>query len=241
MQTNIHDVFVTDTDYDVDEETLASVFTVEPGLIVRAPSSVVDKLKVGHMVRFVSSINATDYLTVRAISAPDASSEVEITIDNSVDLPVHQDFKIHLIRQWVPKTLPLKSRFQHITQVEILAYTIVGLTSASGWEEHQDHVPPNLEYVGFEIKELPGFAKSTNPYMENMLAVIPTRMPAYHPYSWLEARDSMIFVPDGMFRTVYNSPLLAVNTLTPRLLDRKGDLVRAARFHVWLRVTVLEK
>jgi hypothetical protein len=72
--------------------------------------------------------------------------------------------------------------------------------------------------------------------MEHMLAVLPTHMTAYHPSSWNDARDAMIYLPDNMAMSRFESQLLAVNSITPRLVNRKGDTVLAARFHLWLQL-----
>jgi hypothetical protein len=243
-KTKTLDLFVTDIDYSADEEQVGRCWTQTPGKRVETDGAFASKLKVGLMVRFLSATTATDYMTIRSVRLPGVVyiGNSWFTVDTAVELPNADTFYIQLVRQWIPKTLPLQTRFQHVTAVEILAYTLVGLSSATAWETHaEDETPPNLEFVGLEIKELPGRMLSTNRYMQNALAVLPTHMDSYHPNSWLEARDAMIFVPSCMARTDYETPLLAVNSITPQFIDRRGGLVRAVRFHLWLRLTVIEK
>lgn len=250
-KTKTLDLFVTDTDYSVDEERVGIAYTIVPGQKVETDGEydTEGKLKVGLMVRFVNTTTATDYMTIRSVQERLPGRFYAggrwFTVDTSVDLPGTGDeskmFQIQLVRQWIPKTLPLLTRFQNVTQVELMAYTLVGLSSATAWETQTADTPPNLEFIGLDITELPGRMLSTNRFMQNTLAVLPTHMDSYHPNSWLEARDAMVFLPSCMARTEYETPLLAVNSITPRLLDRRGNLVRAVRFHLWLRLTVIEK
>jgi hypothetical protein len=249
MKTKTLDLFVTDTDYDLDQTAIGYVYTTTAGLQIECGQSgrpeqipiIIGRLKAamlanGLVVRFVSTSVTTDFITVRAIG------DTNFTVDNAVDLPIASGFKCYIVRPWVQRPLQLATRFQHVVAVELVAYALVGLSSLTLWEDQStSSAPPSIDFVGLEIKELPGRAMSTNRYMQNMLAVLPTHAAAYHPSSWTEAKDSMIFVPHCMMKTTYDQPLVAVNTLTPRLVDRRGDPVMAARFHLWLRLTVLDQ
>lgn len=240
MKTKTLDLFVTDTDYDTDQTIAGSVYTTTAGLVVQATSLVTAALKAatrpsGLVVRFISGTVTTDFITVRAID------ETSFVVDNAVDLPIASSFNCYIVRPFIQRSLQLNTRFQHVVGVELVAYTLVGLSSMTLWEEQTTNTPPCIDFVGLEIKELPGRTVSTNRYMQNMLAVLPTHASAYHPSSWTEAKDAMIFVPHCMMKTTYDQPLVAVNTITPKLVDRRGSEVLAARFHIWLKLTVLDE
>jgi hypothetical protein len=244
-KTKTLDLFVTDTDYDKDQETIGAASTLAPGLVVQAEPSAIAalkaasaalSLKTGIVVRFVSATVTTDFITVRRVL------EDSFIVENAVDLPAAANFQCVLVRQWSERPLALQTRFQHIVAVELMAYALVGLSSLTLWEDQAaSNAPPNIDFVALEIKELPGRVLSTNRFMQNALAILPTHMGAYHPSSWTEAKDAMVFVPSCMMKTEYEQPILAVNTITPKLIDRRGDAVMAARFHMWLRLTVLDQ
>ena len=242
MRTKTLDLFVTETDYDLDEVSIGSVNTTSAGLVVNASASVITALKaatssqrVSVVVRFVSIGATTTLVTVRSVDT------TTFTVAIAVDLPVSAQFTCALVKQWTVRSLPLATRFQHVVAVELVAYALVGLSSLSLWEGQSAATPPSMDYVGLEIKELPGRTMSTNRFMQNMLAVLPTHMSAYHPRSWAEANDMMIFVPPCSMKTTYDQPIPAINCITPALIDRRGGPVTAARFHIWLRLTVLDQ
>lgn len=242
-RTKTLDLFVTDTDYDKDQTPIGVVSTVGASLTVTADAAAIEALKQASnagrrqvVVRFISATMITDYITVRAVA--DTTFTVEVAVEL---VAATGPWSCVLVRPWGERALNLTSRFQHVIGVEILAYTLVGLSTLSLWEDEDTGKPPSIDFVGLEIKELPGRTLSTNRYMQNTLAVLPTHVSAYHPSSWTEAKDAMIFVPQGMMKTVYDEPLPAVNSITPKLIDRRGDSVGATRFHVWLRLTVVDR
>lgn len=244
MKTKTLDLFVTDTDYDKDQTPIGAVSTTAASLTVTADASVVTAIRAASnaerqkvVVRFISSSMITDYITVRSVV-----NNTSFIVENAVELTAETGpWSCVLVRPWGERTLNLTTRFQHVVAAELLAYTLVGLSTLSLWEDEDAGKPPSIDFVGLEIKELPGRAMSTNRYMQNMFAVLPTHVSAYHPSSWTEAKDAMIFVPHCMMRTEYAQPLPAVNSITPRLVDRRGESVGATRFHLWLRLTVLEQ
>jgi hypothetical protein len=236
MKTRTLDLFVTEKDYDVDETALGPAETAGASLVVTTTPQVLAQLITPCIVRFVSTTLVTDFIAVRT------KTDTTFTVENTVNLPAAQNFTVHLVHKWIASPLKLTTRFQHVLQVVVMAYALVGISSASLWEDHEQwSVPPSQDYVGLEIKELPGRILSTNRFMQSMLAVLPTHSSSYHPSSWVEAKDSMIFLPEGLARTVYEQPVATVNSITPRLVDRRGDTVIAARFHLWLRLKVHEE
>ena len=138
------------------------------------------------------------------------------------------------MRRWIPVPLPLTTGFKLVTAVEVKGFAFCGLSSGNLYEGTTG--VPQQDFIGLQIAELPGRVVSTNPYMQSCLAVLPTHMQAYHPSSWNDARDAMLILPEGMAKTSFPSPLTAVNTITPRLVDRRGSTINAARFHLWLRI-----
>jgi hypothetical protein len=165
-----------------------------------------------------------------------AASEIqqEFRVDAPVILIYGQDYSCYLVREWIPRTLKLNTRFQLITACEVKAFAFTGISSGNLYEGITG--TPQHDFIGLEIKEIPGTVKSTNRNMEHILAVLPTHMTSYHPSSWNDARDAMIYLPDNMAMSRFESPLVAVNAITPRLVDRRGSTARAARFHLWLRL-----
>lgn len=245
MKTKTLDLFVTDTDYDKEQIAIGRVKTLEAGLIVQAEGAgVIPALKDAAnswrtqvIVRFVCATVITDFITVREVGTN------TFTVENAVSLPQETGtWQCILVRPWRERPLQLTTRFQHVVAVEVLAYALVGLSSLTLWEMTETNsTPPSIDYIGLEIKELPGRAMSTNRFMQNMLAILPTHASAYHPSSWTEAKDAMIFVPHCMMKTEYEQPIITVNTITPKLVDRRGNSVGATRFHLWLRLTVLDQ
>lgn len=255
----MHDIFVTDVEYDADEKELGFVQTGAGDGIV---GSTTVRLNSGHsqdllafieltedsIVRFTSTVvNAvTDYTMVRSITRTAISqtpsgldpgggvvdgeqqSPLSFVVDAPLLMPAASEYRLQLVREWIPRSLKLQSRFQLVTACEVKAFCFAGLSPGNMYEQH--------DFIGLEIKEIPGTVKSTNRHMQNMLAVLPTHMPAYHPSAWLEARDAIIYMPEGTAKSQFDSPLPAVNSITPRLVDRRGNTVKAARFHLWLRL-----
>lgn len=236
-----HDVFITDVDYDADETELGFVQT---GLTNETVGSTLIRLQLTQdpapfaevkeqsIVRFTSIVaNAvTDYVMVRSIDR----AAFTFTVDAPLLMPAASEYRLQFVREWIPRTLKLQSRFQLVTACEVKAFAFTGLSSGNLYEGTGS--VPQHDFIGLEIQEIPGTVKSTNRYMQNMLAVLPTHMPSYHPSSWIEARDAIIYLPDGLAKSTFDSPLLAVNSITPRLIDRRGQPVKAARFHLWLRL-----
>lgn len=242
-----HDLFITDVEYDTDETRLGYVMTGAldtvlasttirmhglAGLNVQVQDF--DGIEDGSIVRFVSasSNTVTDYMMVRSVDR--LADSITFVVDAPLLLEAVHQFRVQLVREWIPRTLKLQSRFQHIKACEVKAFAFTGISSGNLYEGITG--TPQHDYIGLEIREIPGTVKSTNRHMHNMLAVLPTHMPSYHPSSWNDARDAMIYLPEGIARSTFESPLPAVNSITPRLVDRRGNTVRAARFHLWLRL-----
>jgi hypothetical protein len=241
-----HDLFITDVEYDADETKLGIVHTgAEETLVgstlikMRDDQSISSfpGLKLDSIVRFVSTVTntVTDYMMLRELVTV-SPTELEFRVDAPVLLGYDNDFYYYLVREWIPRTLKLNTRFQLITACEVKAFAFTGISSGNLYEGITG--TPQHDFIGLEIKEIPGTVRSTNRNMEHILAVLPTHMPSYHPSSWNDARDAMVYLPDNMAMSRFETPLLAVNSITPRLVDRKGDTVRAARFHLWLRLWV---
>jgi hypothetical protein len=239
-----HDLFITDVEYDTDETQLGIVHTgteeVLQGstLIKRSPyqaMSLFAGIKLDSIVRFVSAITntVTDYMMVRELVTVTADA-LEILVDAPVLLTYDCDYFCYLVRKWIARTLKLNTRFQLITACEVKAFAFTGISSGNLCEGITGVLQHDL--IGLEIKEIPCTVKSTNRNMEHMLAVLPTYMASYHPSSWNDARDAMIYLLDNMAMSRFLSPLLAVNSITQQLVDRQGGTVRAARFHLWLRL-----
>jgi hypothetical protein len=231
-------------EYDADETKLGIVHTgteeVLEGstLIKRRPDqamSLFAGLKLDSIVRLVSTTTNTvmDYMMVRELVtvAPDA---LEFRVDAPVLLAYYGDYFCYLVREWIPRTLKLNTRFQLITACEVKAFAFTGISSGNLYEGITG--VPQHDFIGLEIKEIHCTVRSTNRNMEHMLAVLPTHITSYHPSSWNDARDAMVYLPDDMAMNRFSSPLLAVNSVTPRLVDRQGGTVRVARFHPWLRL-----
>lgn len=240
-----HDIFVTDIEYDTDEVQLGFVqtgtalvpigsTTIVPHEDIEQTLDVFDGLNRTSIVRFISqSANTvTDYMMVREYVR--TATSLSFVVDAPVLLDAASAFRVQLVREWIPRSLKLQTRFQLVTACEIKAFAFTGLSSGNLYEGVTG--TPQHDYIGLEIREIPGTIKSTNRNMEKMLAVLPTHMPSYHPSSWNDARDAMIYLPEGLTLSTFESPLLAINSITPRLVDRKGDTVRAARFHLWIRL-----
>jgi hypothetical protein len=243
----VHDLFITDVDYEADESSLGYVQTGSADNPV--PSTTIVKnedvelavtladfegLTMDSIVRFVSASanTVTDYMMVRTLSL--AGGILTMGVDAPVFLDSANNFRVQLVRPWIPRTLKLQTRFQLVTACEIKAFAFTGISSGNLYEGTTGM--PQHDYIGLEIREIPGTVKSTNRNMQNMLAVLPTHMPSYHPSSWNDSRDAMIYLPEGIAKSTFESPLLAVNSVTPRLVDRQGNTVRAARFHLWIRL-----
>ena len=243
-----HDLFITDVEYDTDETETGRVQTGTSGLPIASTTiklhenealSALDAIKLNSIVRFVSPTanTVTDYMMVRTLTR--TATACEFVVDAPVLLDHAQNFLCYLVREWIPRPLALNSRFQLITACEVKAFAFTGLSSGNLYEGITG--TPQHDFIGLEIREIPGTVKSTNRNMQHMLAVLPTHMPSYHPSSWNDSRDAMIYLPEGIAKSTFQSPLLAINTITPRLVDRKGDTVRAARFHLWLRLWAEER
>jgi hypothetical protein len=240
-----YDLFITDVSYTVDESALGKVMTGTQAAPVASTTismrtgetySTFDPLQSDSIVRFVSSVanTVTDYMMVRSLVKDGAT--VSFVVDAPVLLDYANQFTCQLVRKWIPVSLPLTVPFKLITACEVKAFAFTGISSGNLYEGTTG--VPQHDFIGLSIAEIPGRVRSTNPYMERMLAVLPTHMPAYHPSSWNDARDAMIYLPDGIAKTEYgSSPIGTVGTITPRLVDRRGNDVRAARFHLWLRIT----
>ena len=240
----IHDLFVTDVDYDADEvqlgyvETFASNGSAAMSFRIhmhRDKSQTwkqFEGIKEHSIVRFTSEVDLThtEFIGVRSV----AHKDTWFDIDQPLLLDRAKNYRVQLVREWIPRPLKLMTRFQLVTACEVKAFAFTGLNA--GHVKETDTDMPQHDFLGLEIKEIPGTIKSTNRYMQNMLAVLPTHMSAYHPSSWLDARDAMIYLPEGVAKTTFDSPLLAINSITPRLVDRKGQTVSAARFHLWIRL-----
>jgi hypothetical protein len=200
------------------------------------PTTLADftELKEDSIVRFVSLIanTVTDYMMVRTLTR--TATVLTFVVDAPVFLDPANDFRVQLVREWIPRALKLQTRFQLITACEIKAFAFTGISSGNLYEGISG--TPQHDFIGLEIRMIPGTVKSTNRHMQNMLAVLPTHMPSYHPSAWNDARDAMIYLPEGIAKSSFESPLLAVNSITPRLVDRNGNTVRAARFHLWIRL-----
>jgi len=236
----IHDLFVTDVEYDADETQLGRVSTTGPTTTITIMDAVTEYegLKEGSIVRFVSTdaYTVTDYMMVRSLTRNLAT--LTFTVDAPVTLAAADNYRAYLVREWFPRSLPLISRFKNITAVQVLAFAFTGIDGGNLYEGINGQ--PQHDYIGLEIKELPGQTRSTNRNMESMLAVLPTKMDSYHPSSWNDARDAMVFVPNNMATVVYENPLPAVSSITPRFVNRRGETIKAARFHLWLRLSALE-
>jgi len=46
----------------------------------------------------------------------------------------------------------------------------------------------------------------------------------------------MVYLPEGFAKAQFASPLPPIATITPRLIDCRGITVKAARFHLWIRL-----
>jgi hypothetical protein len=239
-----HDLFITDVEYDADETKLGIVHT---GTEVTLVGSTLIKMrddqsipsfagiKLDSIVRFVSTVTntVTDYMMLCELVTVSPTA-LEFQVDAPVLLAYDSGFYCYLVREWIPRTLKPNTRFQLITACEVKAFAFTGISSSNLYEGIM--ATPQHYFIGLEIKEIPCTVKSTNRNMEHMLAVLPTHMTSYHPSSWNDARDAMIYLPDNMAMSRFESPLLALNSITPRLVDRQGGTVRAARFHLWLRL-----
>lgn len=248
VRTKTHKLFITDVEYDSDETKMGRVYTgltgaVAPGTLIKNntadATSLFKDLKDNSIVRFVSTAayTVTDYMMVRSLTR--YGSSVHFSVDAPVTLDYADDYYVYLVREWIPRTLQLQSRFQHVLGVKVIAFAFTGIDGGNLYEGITGE--PQHDYIGLEIRELPGRMRSTNRYMDSMLAVLPTKMDSYHPSSWNDARDGMIYVPEAVGRTCYDEPLNAVSALTPRLINRRGESIRAARFHLWLELTALDK
>ena len=239
-----YDLFITDVSYTVDETALGMVMTGAQGAPIASTTinmragetySKFTGLQSDSIVRFVSSVanTVTDYMMVRTLTMD--GTNVTFVVDAPVLLDYANSFTCQLVRRWIPVPLPLTTPFKLITAVEVKAFAFTGISSGNLYEGTTG--VPQHDFIGLSIAEIPGRVRSTNGYMERMLAVLPTHMPAYHPSSWNDARDAMIYLPEGIAKTEYaDSPIGNVSSITPRLVDRRGNDVRAARFHLWLRV-----
>jgi hypothetical protein len=219
----------------------------QPSTIIRMSSSHTQAesdfagIKENSVVRFLAELDSTvtDYLTVRSISRTPESTihwdKLTFVVSKPLILQTVKNFRVHLVREWIPRPLKLQTRYQLVTACEIKAFAFTGLASATLYEGTDKEVPQH-DYLGLEIKEIPGTVKSTNHNMQNMLAVLPTHMPAYPPASWTEARDGMIYLPEGLAKSTFESQLLAVNSITPWLIDCRCNLMSMARFHLWIRL-----
>lgn len=262
------DLFVTDEDFDKDETEIGRVsnwrggpdplFDYDDDWSIRVKGSdetqttaILDALKralrgrtAGVLVRFVSAKENETYeddehIMYRYHTVTYVGDEF-FEVDQPVQFEDGDNWRCMLAHEHEP-TLRLTTRFQHVTKAELLAYALVGLSSLSHYVPEGREMAPMIDFVGLEIKELPGRTLSTNRFMQNMFAVLPTHASGYHPVSWLDGKDAMIFVPPGTMQVQYDQPVFAVNTITPRLFDRKGNPVVAARFHMWLRLTTLDQ
>mmetsp|Transcript_21218 Transcript_21218/g.53771 ORF Transcript_21218/g.53771 Transcript_21218/m.53771 type:complete len:261 (-) Transcript_21218:138-920(-) len=245
----VHNLFITDVDYEAEETKCGRVMTgtrLEP-----VATSVIDlwddqgvsagdnllfaDVKLDSVVRFVSTISntVTDYQFVREMLT--VNGKFSIRIDAPLLMNHSDQFRLQLVREWLPKPLALLGRFKMITACEIRAYAFCGLSSGNLYEGVTGE--PQQDFIGLEIAEIPGSMQSTNRNMERLLAVLPTHMPGgYHPSSWNDSRDAMIFLPEGFAKTRFSSPLPPISTITPRLVDRRGATIKAARFHLWIRL-----
>jgi hypothetical protein len=245
----VHNLFITDVEYDADEATCGRVMTGTR--LESVASSTIDmwdnegvyagedllfsQVKVDSVVRFVSDVSntVTDYMFVRELIV-NSGGAFSVRIDAPLILDHADQFRMQLVREWIPRPLKLLGRFKMITACEVRAYAFCGLSSGNLYEGVTGE--PQQDYIGLEINEIPGNIQSSNRNMERMLAVLPTHMPAYHPSSWNDSRDAMVWLPEGFAKTTFSSPLPAISTITPRLVDRKGATIKAARFHMWIRL-----
>lgn len=260
MKTRTFDLFVTEADFDKDEVQIGKVQfyainrdddadntddTYVTGATLTDTQSLITALRGAStntsfkpIVRFINKSEDDDrrfgrrgHYTVLRIE--DNAFFVDRPIDNASG-----DNICMLVHQSSEPVLRLNNRFQHVVAAELLAYTLVGLSSLS--QTIEDDVPM-IDFVGLEIKELPGRTMSTNRYMQNMFAILTTLPVNYRSVEYYLSSDAMIFVPPGMMKVEYEEPISNVGTISPRLTDRKGQQVTVARFHMWLRVTVLDK
>lgn len=248
MKTRTLDLFVTEEDFDKDEVEIGTAKNLATsGNLARVPVSTQPNLllklqeaaKKGRViVRFLSELdvdnNALNYFTVVKINT--GSFEVDRPVNLSI-----AEFKVMLVNKSLDPVLKLNTRFQHVVAAELLAYTLVGVSSQSHHVSDTQESAPMIDFVGLEIKEFPGRTMSTNRYMQNMFAVLTALPPSYRFADYAFSKDAMIFVPPGMMKVEYEEPINGVNTISPRLTDRKGQPVTAARFHMWLKLTVIDK
>jgi len=81
-------------------------------------------------------------------------------------------FRVQLVREWIPRTLKLQTRYQLITACEVKAFAFTGISSGNLYEGITG--TPQHDFIGLEIRGIPGTVKSTNRHVQNMLAVLPT-------------------------------------------------------------------
>mmetsp|Transcript_37853 Transcript_37853/g.87416 ORF Transcript_37853/g.87416 Transcript_37853/m.87416 type:complete len:158 (-) Transcript_37853:961-1434(-) len=146
----VHDLFVTDIEYDADETVLGQVMTgpqatpLATNLISCAVpvyvasstgTSIFADVKMGSIVRFVSKTTSTvpDFCFVREVLVSDFN-DFQIRIDTPLLLPFADEFYMQLVREWIPRPLALNNRFKLITACEVKAYSFCGLSSANLYE-----------------------------------------------------------------------------------------------------------
>jgi len=251
--SKVHDVFVTDLEYDTDE-TVAAIYVITPDALsygsrvmqIIGGLTIVNKdtpIKENSLVRFVN--DATHVVTqyMRVTRAPyDNGTQRLFEVDTAVTLGdiivgvsfpggVSSQWKVMMARTWVPKALKLQTRFKDVTAVEVRRVNWTGL-SASTLEDQADVLH---DYIGLEIQEIPGSVIATNRWMHKVLAVVPTHPPGPLATIYEDTRDAIVEFAPGDAKTEFNSPI-TLSQVTPRLIDRKGKPITVARLHIWLRI-----
>lgn len=234
------ELFLTDVMYDADEERLGQAITIFGRQLFPnvGESAKFEGLEPGSTIRFLNddTLEVTKYFAVREVNRRANGELIDFTINEPVSFGVIPYRYVQLVRRWLPRALPLKDRFKLITSVQVIAFAFTGIDNGTALELDE----PQNDYVGLEIKELPGRVRSTNDAMNSMLAVLPTKMATYNPEGWDNARDGMVYLPSTIGKTDYTEPLPVVSQLTPRLVNRKGEQIDAARWHFWLKITTLK-
>jgi hypothetical protein len=255
----VHDVFVTDVEYDTDE-VVACTYVVTPGnaaakaygsRTVEVVGGLVinpnrDLLKENSMVRFVNDATHVVTTYMRVTRAPynnglgggvywfDVDTAVvlgDAIIGVTFPTGSSSTWKVMLARTWIPKALKLQTRFKDVTAVEVRRVNWTGL-SASTLEDQADILH---DYVGLEIQEIPGSVIATNRWMHKVLAVVPTHPPGPLATVYEDTRDAIVELAPGDAKTEFTSPI-TLSQVTPRLIDRKGKPIIVARLHIWLRI-----